>query len=100
MVAKFDRVSEVRTDGEARLKRLRERKQHLETTLSVMRQQVGFLRLRNESKKQQLKDDKVSSDLDIQEKKIQQFGQTLYALTSFITQRSAETDVQGELKTC
>merc|ERR1740130_1298252 len=84
---KYDRVSDMQGEGSTVLRKLEERKQFLEGRLSTLRQQVGFLRLRHESRRQQLADDEAASAIEAQEQKIRQFGQTLFTLRSFIKQK-------------
>merc|ERR1719181_1110501 len=54
---KYDRVGEMQGEANLRLKQCEDRKQVLLGRLSTLRQQVGFLRLRHESRRQQLTDD-------------------------------------------
>mmetsp|Transcript_105919 Transcript_105919/g.210561 ORF Transcript_105919/g.210561 Transcript_105919/m.210561 type:complete len:626 (-) Transcript_105919:259-2136(-) len=100
MADKYDLVDEMRSKGEARLKGLESRKASLEMRLSALRQQVGFLKLRHEGKRQELTDDRAAAGLEQQEQKMRQFAQTLYALQSFITQKSSESDYRGEMGAC
>jgi len=58
------------------------------------------LKLRYDSKRQQLLDDEAASKLEAQEQKIRQFGQTLFTLRSFILQKNSESNFNGELSTC
>lgn len=97
---KYDRVGEMQGEGAAQVRKLDERKQFLEGRLSTLKQQVGFLRLRNESRRQQLADDEAARAIEAQEQKIRQFGQTLFTLQSFIKQKSSESDFNVELGTC
>lgn len=97
---KYDLVADMRMQGDAQLKRLEARKAALESRISALRQQVGFLKLRLESRKQQLSDDDAANGLDAQELKIRQFGQTLYTLRSFIAQKSGESDYRSEMGAC
>merc|ERR1712151_48241 len=100
IATKFDRLGDMQTSGTDQIKRLAARKQQLESSVSVLKQQVGVLKLKHDSRKQQLLDDEVASSLGGQEEKIKQFGQTLNHLNSFIKQRNSETDYQGEMATC
>lgn len=97
---KFDRVEEMRATGAEQVSRLEARKRYLEERVSALKQQVGFLSLRHESRKQQLVDDETAASLETQEQKIKQFGQTLFALKSFIGQKTSESDFQGEMRMC
>jgi len=100
MATKFDRLADVQSEGGDKQKGAEERKQQLDVRLSALRQQVGFLKLKGDSRRQQLQDDEVAQGVDAQENKIRQFGQTLHALSSFIRQKSQETDFSGEMATC
>merc|ERR1711904_674421 len=64
---KYDRVGELRGEGQRQVSELENRKQLLEGRASSLRQQVGFLRLRHESRRQQLADDEASIKLEQQE---------------------------------
>jgi len=97
---KYDRVGEMQGEGGLKQRQLEERKQFLEGRVSTLRQQVGFLRLRHESRRQQLADDEAASAIEQQEQKIRQFGQTLFTLRSFIKQKSSESDFMGEMGVC
>lgn len=97
---KYDRVSEMQGDATLKLRQCEERKQFLEGRLSTLRQQVGFLRLRHESRRQQLADDEAASAIEAQEQKIRQFGQTLFTLKSFIKQKDGESNFTLEMGVC
>jgi len=97
---KYDRVGEMQGDAGLKLRQLDERKHLLEGRLSTLKQQVGFLRLRHESRCQQLADDEAAQSIDMQEQKIRQFGQTLFTLQSFIKQKSSESDFNLEMGVC
>lgn len=97
---KYDRVGDLRADGYRHQQDLENRKQILVGRSSSLRQQVGFLRLRHESRRQQLTDDQAGTGLDAQENKIKQFGQTLFTLRSFIKQKCNESDFQYEVDVC
>jgi intraflagellar transport protein 74 len=97
---KYDRVGELQAECQRNAKELELRKQQLEGRASSLRQQVGFLRLRHESRRQQLADDESAIALEAQENKIKQFGQTLFTLRSFIKQKCGESDFAAELGIC
>jgi intraflagellar transport protein 74 len=97
---KFDRIDEMRSNGELQLRQLEERKIQLEQTVPALKQQTGVLKLKLDAKRQQAQDDEAAAALEAQEKKISQFGQTLNALATFIKQKSAETDFQVEQANC
>lgn len=102
---KYDLVADMRAKGEEHLKQLEKQKHFLESRLSALKQQVGFLRLRYDSKRRQLTDHESgtnqaaqnATNLDIQERKIGQLGLTLYTLRSFITTKSSEADFCAEM---
>jgi len=100
IVNKFDKLEDMRGEVMGKKQVLEVRKDSLELRATALKQQVGFLKLRHESRRQQLKDDETASNLEAQETKIRQFGQTLQALNSFIQQKSAETDVRSETSFC
>lgn len=93
---KFEKVAAMQSEGAAHLKNLEATKAVLEKRSTALKQQVGFLKLKHEIKRQQLTDDEVAANLDAQEQKIRQFGQTLYTLRSFITQKHSESDFRSE----
>jgi intraflagellar transport protein 74 len=97
---KYDRVGELRAQGVDHVKKMEERKLVLEARAASLRQQVGFLKLRLDSRKQQLKDDETAVGLEAQEGKIRQFGQTLFSLNSFIKQKRCESDFKTEMDVC
>lgn len=97
---KYDRVSDLQGEGVAKQRNWQERKVFLEGRLSTLRQQSGFLRLRYETRRQQLADDETALAIEAQEQKIRQFGQTLFALQSFIKQKENESGYYIELQTC
>merc|ERR1719356_1309978 len=47
---KFDRLADMQTAGSVQLQRLGSRKMQLEANVSVLRQQVGILRLKHDSR--------------------------------------------------
>mmetsp|Transcript_44047 Transcript_44047/g.121917 ORF Transcript_44047/g.121917 Transcript_44047/m.121917 type:complete len:618 (-) Transcript_44047:72-1925(-) len=96
----YDLVGDMRANGEQQAKELAEKKGVLEGRVAVLKQQVGFLRIRYESKQQQLSEIDCDEKLSAQEKKIRQFGQTLHALQSFVQQKSSESNFQAEKENC
>jgi len=100
IATKYDLVDDMRKQGEAKMADLASRKALLEARAQALRQQVGFLKLRHDSKRQQLSDDQTATNLEAQEQKIRQFGQTLYTLQSFITQKNSESDFRSEMGAC
>lgn len=97
---KYDLVEEMKEQGAQQLKALEAQKQFLEARNAALKQQVGFLKIRHESKRQQLADDEAAANLEEKETKIRQFGQTLYTLRSFITQKSSESNYETERSEC
>jgi len=92
----YDQVGDMRQRGEEEVRRLTDQKAVLEGRLSILKQQVGFLRIRYESKQQQLADVEGSDKIQVKEQKIQQFGQTLHALQTTVLQKESEGNFQAE----
>merc|ERR1712137_1168121 len=90
----------MKTRGETQVKDLEVRKKNMGDRNTSLRSQVSFLKLRLESKRQQLAEDEVSSGLEAQELRIRQYGQTLHSLRSFVDQKTLETDFSMEKNTC
>jgi len=100
MVEKYDNIEDMRAQGALQLASLENSKKSLEERSFALKQQVNFLKLRYDSKRQQLQDDEAATNLEAQEQKIRQFGQTLHTLRSFISQKTSETDFRGEMAFC
>jgi len=96
---KFDKVLDMQSQGQNRQQTLAQRKAFLDERLQSFQQQVSFLKLKVDSRKQQLTDDEVAQGLEAQEQKIRQFGQTLHTLNTFIRQKTAESNYEPELAT-
>merc|ERR1719401_3055075 len=86
--------------GNDQLRVLEARKAFLDGRLASFRQQVSFLKLKHDSRKQQLADDECAQGLEAQEQKIRQFGHTLHTLRAFIRQKTAESNYEAELGNC
>jgi len=97
---KYDRIGEMQGEVAGQQRGMEERKIFLQGRLTTLKQQVGFLRLRHESRRQQLADDEAAAAIEAQEQKIRQFGQTLFTLRSFIKQKSSESDFMSEAGMC
>merc|ERR1719221_2473236 len=97
---KFDRVAEMQALGSDRMRDLEVRKLHLDGRNASMKQQVSFLKLKLDSRKQQLTDSEHAQNLEAQEQKIRQFGQTLHTLRTFIRQKTAESDYGHTMANC
>jgi intraflagellar transport protein 74 len=97
---KFDRLDQMTSEGSNRLQWLEARKKQLEGRNFALRQQVGFLKLKYESRRQQLTDDSAAANLESQEQKIRQFGQNRHLLRSNIKQKTEETGCEQEHATC
>lgn len=97
---KFERVGEMQARGAGSLRSLDARRTFLEGRAACFRQQVSFLKLKHDSRKQQLVDDETAQKLDAQEQNIRQFGQTLHTLRAFIRQRTAEANFEAEMDNC
>merc|ERR1719242_2787006 len=100
MTEKYDNIEDMRAQGALGLQNLESSKKGLEERSSALTQQVNFLKLRFDSKRQQLQDDEAAANLEAQEQKIRQFGQTLHTLRSFISQKTSESDFRGEMAYC
>merc|ERR1719329_126761 len=74
---KFDLIADFQADGSQRVKQLETRKAVLEKRAASLTQQVGFIKLKYKGKQQQLSENDVAQGLETQERKIQQYGQTL-----------------------
>lgn len=97
---RYDRIEEMKAQGAFEAQRLEGSKKGLEERSQALRQQVNFIRLRYDGKRQQLQDDETAAALEAQEQRIRQFGQTLYTLRSFILQKTSESDFRGEMAYC
>jgi len=97
---KYDLVEEMRAQAVQQLQQLETQKRFLAARHAALKQQVGFLRNRYDGKKEQLKDDEAATSLQDMEQKIRQFGQTVYTLKSYITQKSSECNYAAEKTAC
>eukprot|EP00933_Yihiella_yeosuensis_P004882 TRINITY_DN109280_c0_g1_i2.p1 TRINITY_DN109280_c0_g1~~TRINITY_DN109280_c0_g1_i2.p1 ORF type:complete len:638 (+),score=154.09 TRINITY_DN109280_c0_g1_i2:63-1916(+) len=100
MVEKYDNVEDMKNRGHEQLGKLEIQKKLLEERSTALKQQVSFLKLRFESKRQQLQDDEAAAALEAQENKIRQFGQTLHTLRSFILQKTSESNYSADQQSC
>lgn len=100
IVSRFDMIDGVKEKGAQQLRELEARKACLEGRVSTLSQQVGFLKLKQQGRRQQLADDEAVCAIETQERKIQQFGQTLFSLKSFIQQKTHESDFHVEMSSC
>jgi len=97
---RFDKVQDMQAVGSSRLQELESRKAFLGGRLALFQQQVSLLKLKHDSRKQQLADDSVAQGLESHEQKIRQFGQTLHTLRTFIRSKTSESDYCVELANC
>merc|ERR1719203_1408654 len=97
---KLDKIEEMRAMGNDRLQMLNSRKAFLDSRIASFQQQVSFLKLKVDSRKQQLTDDDNAQGLENQEQKIRQFGHTLHTLRTFIDQKTAESNYEQERDKC
>lgn len=97
---KYDNVGKMREQGDDKIKRLETRKKSLEARVSALKQQIGFLKIGYEGKRQQLTDNEAAANLEAQEQKIKHFGANLYNLRTTITQKHSETDFRAEKGAC
>lgn len=100
MVNKYDNIEGMRSQGDEQLKSLVESHKLLQERAAASRQHVNMLKLQLDSKHQQLKDNEAAANLEAQEQKIRQFGQTLHTLRSFIQQKGAESNFDTEYRVC
>lgn len=100
MAERYDKIEDMKAQGALELQKLEESKRNLEERSVALRQQVNFIRLRYDSKRQQLQDDETAANLEGYESKIRQFGQTLHTLRTFILQKTSESDFRGEMASC
>jgi len=97
---KYENVGAMKEKGEFRLRQLAVRKQELEGRVSALKQQIHFVKIGYEAKRQQLTDDETASNLESQEQKIKHFGANLYNLRTTITQKESETDFRVDRGAC
>lgn len=97
---KYDRVGWLKENGEEKLIALERAKLALQSRQTALKRQVTQLRIGVDGKKRQLLDDETGANLEAQEKKIGQYGQTLHTLRSYIDQKCSETDCRFEMSTC
>lgn len=97
---KYDLVDDMKGQGAHQLLQLDSHRKFLTSRHAALKQQVGFLRIRHTSKRQQLTDDETATSLEEMEQKIRQFGQTVYTLKSYITQKSSESNYEAERAAC
>jgi intraflagellar transport protein 74 len=100
IAVKYDLVGELKERGEDTLRRLESQKQSLQSRQTALKRQVTQLRIGVDGKKRQLLDDETGANLEAQEKKIGQYGQTLHTLRSYIDQKCSETDSRYEMANC
>eukprot|EP00439_Symbiodinium_sp_Y106_P077436 s1218_g16.t1 len=102
MAERYDKIEDMKAQGALELQKLEESKRNLEDRERsvALRQQVNFIRLRYDSKRQQLQDDETAANLEGYETKIRQFGQTLHTLRTFILQKTSESDFRAEMASC
>merc|ERR1711972_1199545 len=97
---KYDLIADMRAQAEDKLRKLEVQKRVLEGRSIALKQQVNFLKITVDGKTRQLQDNDAGSNLDALEQKIKQYGQTLYKLSSFITQQTCESDYRAEMHSC
>lgn len=100
LASKYEKVDDMRAQGAMLVTKMETSRKLLQDRAAATRQQVNFLKLRLESKAQQLKDNEAAEKLDSQEQKISQFGQTLHTLMSFIRGKNSESDFSEEVNNC
>lgn len=96
---KFDLVEDVRAQKSDQIEKLHKRKAFLLDQGEHLKNQIGFLKLKTESKKQQLAEDSIESGLQAQETKMKQYRQNACHLQDFIAMKQAESDYSQEMET-
>jgi len=91
---KFDKIGEMKQEWENQIRLLSQKKLTVEGRAAVLREQVSFLRLRYESKKQELADNETHLALEASESKIKLYEQNLFHLRSFIAAKVSETEYE------
>jgi intraflagellar transport protein 74 len=100
MATKFDLVEEMRAQKLQQISTLQSRKALLADRAANFQNQISFLKLRSESKKQQLLEDSIESGLQSQELKLQQYQQNAFHLRLFIDTKQAESDYTQPMSAC
>jgi len=89
---KFDHVEQMKQMKEQQMRDLQIRRSQLDKRAEVLKSQVGFLSLKYDGKKQQLRENETHSTLENAEQNIKQFEQSLCHLRSFIDSKTSESD--------
>jgi len=100
IATKFDLIEDMRAQKLEQINTLTERKAFLADRAENFRNQISFLKLRSESRKQQLVEDPIESGLQSQELKLQQYQQNAFHLRLFIETKQAESDYSHEMGSC
>jgi len=94
---KFDKVEDMQAMGQEKMKTLAARQTELTEQMEGLKEQGRQLKLKVDSRREQLNDDEVAKALEAQEADIQRYGQTLYTLSSFIRSKRAVSNYEPEL---
>ncbi|CEM04647.1 unnamed protein product [Vitrella brassicaformis CCMP3155] len=100
MAGKLSDVDRVREDGRREKIELEERRERLYGRRDVLKQQVNFVKINLDSKRQLLADHETHQALETQEQKLKHFEQNLYHLRTFIHSKTAESDFEQQRKAC
>eukprot|EP00746_Dinoflagellata_sp_MGD_P150083 gnl/MRDRNA2_/MRDRNA2_82013_c0_seq1.p1 gnl/MRDRNA2_/MRDRNA2_82013_c0~~gnl/MRDRNA2_/MRDRNA2_82013_c0_seq1.p1 ORF type:complete len:603 (+),score=163.27 gnl/MRDRNA2_/MRDRNA2_82013_c0_seq1:86-1894(+) len=94
---KFDFMEDIRAQKSDQIEKLHQRKALLQDRAEHFRNQISFLKLKVESKKEQLSGDSIESGLQTQETKLKQYQQNAHHLQVFIAAKQAESDYSQEM---
>jgi len=100
IAGKYDSIHVMKERGESKCRQLESRKERLEARVSALKQQIGFIKIGYEAKRQQLADDKAAASVEAQEQQIKHYGANLYSLQTKIVEKDRETDFEGEKSAC
>ncbi|CAK0846453.1 unnamed protein product [Prorocentrum cordatum] len=100
IAGKYDNIGAMTQQGESKCKELEAYKKALEARVSALSQQVSFVKIGFEARRQQLADDKTTSNLEAQEQQIKHYGANLYNLRTKIGEKEKETDFGTDKNAC
>lgn len=100
IATKFDLIEDMRAQKLEQISMLHARKAVLASRAENFQSQISFLKLRGESKKQQLQEDSIESGLQSQELKLQQYQQNAFHLRHFIDTKQAESSYAEQMNSC
>jgi len=100
IAGKYDNILVMKEQGESKCRQLEARKEVLEARVSALKQQIGFIKIGYEAKRQQLSDDKVAASVEAQEQQIKHYGANKYSLQTKKVEKEKETDFESEKFAC